>query len=214
MLSAVRSRSNKAASGFTLIELMVVVIIIGIVSAMVLLSFGILGDDRALQQQARRMSSLVELATDEAMMQGRDFGLEFTKFGYRFVEHDPLTNQWHAVVDDELLRPRQLEEGMEFELLLEDRPVELNEKVAKIEVEEDSDETEGSGGLGNSGESDDRNSDDDYLPHVLILSSGDVTPFNLRLVRWSDRAEVWIEMTVAGEIQIRNEEQANAQARL
>ncbi|HWM29963.1 MAG TPA: type II secretion system minor pseudopilin GspH [Woeseiaceae bacterium] len=211
MLRAVRSGSNKEVSGFTLIELLVVVVIIGIVSAMVLLSFGILGDDRALQQQARRMSSLVELATDEAMMQGRDFGLEFTKFGYRFVEHDPLTNQWHAVVDDELLRPRQLEEGMEFELLLEDRPVELNEKVAKIEVEEDSEETEDSGGLGNS---DDRNSDDDYLPHVLILSSGDVTPFNLRLVRWSDRAEVWIEMTVAGEIQIRNEEQANAQARL
>jgi general secretion pathway protein H len=212
MVLAARSGSNqKEVSGFTLIELLVVVVIIGIVSAMVLLSFGILGDDRALQQQARRMSSLVELATDEAMMQGRDFGLEFTKFGYRFVEHDPLTNQWHAVIDDELLRPRELEEDMEFELLLEDRPVELNEKVAKIEVEEDSDETEDSGGLG---DTDDKNSDNDYLPHVLILSSGDVTPFNLRLVRWSDRAEVWIEMTVAGEIQIRNEEQANAQARL
>lgn len=191
MNPAARSASGPRASGFTLIELLVVVVIMGIISAMILLSFGILGDDRALQQQARRLSSLVELATDEAIMQGRDFGLEFMQTGYRFVELDPTFNQWHEVAGDDLLRPRQLDEGMEFELRLEDRQVPLANEARDTEVDE---------------ESDDRN-DNGYLPHVLILSSGEVSPFNLRLVRSSDRSELLLEMTLAGEIEMT----ANAQ---
>ena len=188
------SGSRHKGRGFTLIELLVVVVIMGIVSAMILLSFGILGDDRALQQQARRLSSLIELATDEALMQGRDFGLEFMQHGYRFVEHDPLLDQWNEVTDDDLLRPRQLEEGTEFELRLEERPVALKEEAADTESDEDSAARSRSAA---------------YLPHVLILSSGDVTPFDLRLVRWADRSEVVVEMSMAGEIEIRTDAPAS-----
>jgi len=46
---------------------------------------------------------------------------------------------------------------------------------------------------------------DDYLPHVLIFSSGDVTPFELRFTRDADRSEVTLEMTLAGELEIRND---------
>ena len=191
MRPARRSRHGKRG-GFTLIEVLVVVLIMAIISAMLLMSFGILGDDRALQQQARRISSLIELATDEAIMQGRDFGLEFMQHGYRFVEHDAALDQWHEVVGDELLRPRPLEEGMEFELFLEDRPVSLAEEAADTDVEEDSGDRERNG----------------YLPHVLILSSGEVTPFNLRLVRWADRSEVRMEMTLNGEFEINADEPA------
>jgi general secretion pathway protein H len=195
MNAAARSALGQRASGFTLIELLVVVVIMGIVSAMILLSFGILGDDRALQQQARRLSSLVELATDEAIMQGRDFGLEFMQTGYRFVELDPTFNQWHEVAGDDLLRPRQLDEGMEFELRLEDRQVPLASEARDTEAGEESDNRNDNG------------NDNGYLPHVLILSSGEVTPFNLRLVRSSDRSELLLEMTLAGEIEMT----ANAQ---
>lgn len=191
MQPAVRSRF-KTRGGFTLIEVLVVVLIMAIISAMLLMSFGILGDDRALQQQARRMSSLIELATDEAIMQGRDFGLEFMQHGYRFVEHDAALDQWHEVIGDELLRPRPLEEGMEFELFLEGRPVSLAEEAADTDVNEDSGDRERQG----------------YLPHVLILSSGEVTPFQLRLVRWSDRSEVLMEMTLNGEFEINADETA------
>jgi hypothetical protein len=49
---------------------------------------------------------------------------------------------------------------------------------------------------------------DDYLPHVLILSSGDVTPFNLAIVRPADDAEVSLAMNLAGKIEIRANDEA------
>lgn len=189
------SSARLSRSGFTLIELLVVVVIMGIVSAVVLLSTGLLGTDRALTDEARRLESLVELAEDEALMQGRDFGLEFLQGGYRFVEHDPLSGQWFEIADDELLRPRQLAEGMGLELILEDRRVELKTRAADI------------GDADDDGNDDARNDEDDYLPHVLILSSGDVTPFDLTIMRESDRAEVVLATNEAGELEIETDDQ-------
>ena len=79
--------------------MLVVIVIIAIVSAVALLSLGILGDDRNLQREVRRLSSLIELANDEAMIQGRDYGLEIMESGYRFVEYDPFLNVHREVLD-------------------------------------------------------------------------------------------------------------------
>ena len=186
--------NTRGDSAFTLIELLVVIVIVGIVSAVALLSFGILGDDRNLQREARRMGSLIELANDEATMQGRDYGLEIMQSGYRFVEHDPFTEQWHEIIGDETLRPRQLEEQMEFELFLEDRRILLEEDAAVTERDEDDDDTN-------------RSLIEDYIPHVLILSSGDITPFELRIVRQQDRTEITMTMSLLGEFEIQTNDQ-------
>lgn len=184
-------------SGFTLIELLVVMIIIGTVTAVVLLSFGLLGDDRALEEEALRLRSLVELAEDEALMQGREFGLEFTQSGYRFVEYDAIRNQWLEIVGDDLLRPRRLEEGMAFALFLEDRAVELREQPMRIGEDADDEDAR----------ADDDDDDDDYAPHVLIMSSGDITPFGLTIVRDVDDAEVLLAMNEAGQLEIQTDDE-------
>ena len=182
--------NRRGELAFTLIEVLVVVIIIAVISAVALLSLGILGDDRNLQREARRLSSLIELANDEATIQGREYGLEILQSGYRFVEHDPLLNQWHELLGDDFLRPRQLGEDMEFQLFLEDRRVLLDTSAADTEREEE-----------------DTDLTDDYLPHILIMSSGDVSPFELRLLRPSDRAALTLTMSLAGELEIQDDDQ-------
>ena len=187
------SRKFRVSGGpgaFTLIELLVVIVIIAVISAVALLSLGILGDDRSLQREARRLSSLIELANDEASIQGRDYGLEFMQSGYRFVEYDPLLNQWYEMIGDDFLRPRQIEEGLEFELIIEDHRVLLDESAAETQRDED-----------------DTNLTDDYIPHILIMSSGDVSPFELRFLRPSDRTAITLTMSLAGELEIQGDGQ-------
>ncbi len=174
-------------SGFTLIEVLVVIVIIGIISAVVLLGLGNLGDDRDLQTEARRITSLIEMASDEATLQGRDFGLELLQTGYRFVEHEPLTGRWSEVVGDDLMRLRQLAQDTEFELFLEDRHVLLDIDAADSARNDDTDGNDLS---------------QDYLPHILILSSGDITPFRLEIVRNTDRTRVALGVSASGEITV------------
>ena len=188
--------AGKPQRGFTLVEILVVVVIIGVISSMVLLSFGLANDNRALQQQARRLVSLVELTLDEATLQGREFGLEVMRGGYRFVELDPLLEQWNEVVGDELLRPRQLEEGMEFDLVIEGRRILLTEEAADTAIDEDENKRA-------------RDMTKDYAPHVLILSSGDISPFNLKILRELDRSEIEIDLAAGGEIEITTDDRAS-----
>ena len=199
-------RSGRA---FTLIELLVVLVIIAVISAVALLSLGIVGDDRNLQTEARRLTTLIELANDEAAILGRDFGLELTETGYRFVEFDPLLNRWYELIGDDVLRPRQIEEGMVFDLFIEDRRVVLEYELEEIDPEEDDDEGAADDEVVAEGaqRDDEGNLTDDYEPHILILSSGDVSPFELQILRTADRSSLTLVMSLTGELEIQRDDQ-------
>jgi general secretion pathway protein H len=151
-----------------------------------------LGEDRELETEARRLASLVEVAQDEAVMQGREFGLEFMTASYRFVEYDPLTSLWGELFVDDLFRQRELPEDVEFELFLEGQPVLLELDAAEIdELDEDSPV---------------RDATQTYAPHVLIFSSGDVTPFELMITRGLGDHSIVLEGNLLGQIEIATEE--------
>ena len=183
-------RTGSPDSGFTLIEVLVVVVVIGIVSSIVLISLNIIADDRDLQRESRRLASLLELAVDEAELQGREFGIEFVRQGYRFVEYDPLFERWAEVIGDEVLGPRRLPEDYELELYIEDRRVDLAEDPASTEDEKEEDSP----------------LLDKYAPHGLIMSSGDVSPFDVNMIRRTDDAIVRVAVEVDGSIKVVDDE--------
>jgi len=181
----------RKTSGFTLIEILVVVVIIATISGIALLSIGLIGDDRELDTERKRLATLIELAQDEALMQGREFGLEVMTSTYRFVEFDPFTSVWSEILGDEVFRLRQLPEGMEFELYLEDKRIVLDTDPRQFN---DPDEEEMSLTV------------EDYTPHVFLFSSGESTAFEVRLIRPLQRQQLAMRGNFLGEIEFVDEQ--------
>lgn len=171
--------------GFTLIEIMVVVIIVATVVSIALLSVGVVGEDNELDKERRRLATLIEMAQDDAMMQGREFGIELMRSSYRFVEFDPLTRQWAEVPYDELYRLRFLPEGVEFALYIDDKLIPLEEDPQVLEDESDSMLS---------------SSTKPYLPHLFVFASGESSVYEIRLRRPLTDHELIMRGDVLGQI--------------
>jgi general secretion pathway protein H len=171
--------------GFTLIELLVSITIIGIVLSIAVLSLNLASDDREIRTEAQRLMSILTAVQDDAVLQGRDFGIEFLSASYRFVEYDNQTGQWYDVAGDDLMRVRNLPEEYELTLFLEDKQILLDESPLELADAED----------------DEPDADVlNYAPHILIFSSGDMTPFELHFTRLTDRLSVPIEGDLLGNL--------------
>ena len=76
-------------AGFTLIEILVVIVILGVVIAIATVSVGVLGRDREVEDQAKRLWAVMTQGREEAELQGRDFGVFLDDTSYEFMMFDP-----------------------------------------------------------------------------------------------------------------------------
>jgi len=80
--------------GFTLIEMLVVVVIIGILASTIV--FGFVGSDREqnLRTEAERLALLIEMARAEAVQRNEEWGVSIGPAEYRFLVFDPKRESW------------------------------------------------------------------------------------------------------------------------
>ncbi len=100
----------KRRRGFTLIEMLVVLMIMGLFVGLV--SAITRPDDRAvLRLEAERLSQLLDFAASEAQLTGKPIAWTADGSGYRFWRSDEDSN-WSEIRDSELLRARTVPQGM------------------------------------------------------------------------------------------------------
>jgi len=105
-------RGEQTARGFTLVEVLVVVVIVGITLSPVVVNFG-RDDKRVLADEAQRLALLLEHAHDEAVASSNQLSWAADAQGYRFaVATGP--DSWTPLTTDEIFRPREWTHGVSF----------------------------------------------------------------------------------------------------
>ncbi len=142
--------------GFTLLEVLVVMLVIGVLVSFAMLSLR-QGDNR-LEEEAQRLAELIKLAAEEAIFEGREHAVEFSDEGYTFLAFDG--EKWQPLPDEPILRPRTLPDDASLSVDVEGDYVTLG------------------------ADPDEEDQDERATPsRIYLLSSGEVTPFHITLRR-------------------------------
>ena len=166
-------------AGFTLIEILVVLALIGLLTSIAVLSAGASGS--GMEREARRLSATLRMAADESRLQGRVLGLRFDTRGYSYYELLPWESEdgslpglaWSPVNASGALAPREWPSRLEFELRINGRAVATG------------------------------------LPHfssppqIVLLPEGEFTPFSLKLEGTSEAGTV-VEFGASGLLDIKS----------
>ena len=172
-------------SGFTLLEVLVVVVIIGIITSMAVISVNVLGGDHEMDQEAARLRAILVQTREDAMLLGVDVGLRVDLHGYDFLRYDPRKELWQSVTDDPVLRPRTLPEGLSTQLRLEGREVVFKKDDAAPGLLESAEPR--------------------LEPQVVVQASGDLVPFDIYLRRDGTEEERRVSGTLDGRIEVHDD---------
>jgi general secretion pathway protein H len=164
----------RRCGGFTLLEVMVVIVIIGVIVTITTISVGVLGRDREIEDQARRFAAILSQAKEEAELQGREVGVFVDTTGYEFFMFDARQQTWRPVSDDAFLAERRLPEDIVVRLWMEGREVVLKPHAERTP---EKDHVEGQEQRGSTATS------SGPTPQITLLSSGEVNNFELHIQR-------------------------------
>ena len=165
------------SKGFTLVEILVVVVIMAIVISIAILSVHTSGRDTQLDEESRRIEGLIGLLHERALLEGRDFGMRIEPAAYEFVVYDPRRDRWLTFDQEAEFRHRDLPKGLSFQLQLDSQTV----VIKPI----------------------DRNLSSDAAPpapQLAIAASGEGTPFRLTLQRDGTAATATVDGDALGKI--------------
>ena len=182
---------RQRAHGFTLIEILVVLVIMSIIVTVAVISLGALGKDPPAKLAASQLADLAGLAEEQAVMQGQEYGLLIEPHAYTFYIYDGRT--WAAAKDDNLFRRHELGDQVTLTLNLDGAPVTLAPPPATVAV--------ASPAAGTAAAAD--GSDATPKPQLLLLSSGELQPFEI-IVSGADKdsGSYTVKGTLADGIQI------------
>ena len=168
------------ANGFTLLELLVVVVIVSILFSFLMLSIRSNSPEDLIKEEAHRLNQLLQVALEEAVLRNTEYGLVFNARGYQFLQLNE--NNWQTVAADKLLRKRELPLEMEIELAVEQTDIIIADPPENSEEDGDGEKIE-----------------EKIKPQVFLMSSEEITPeFSARFTIPGVKTSYIVNATING----------------
>ncbi|WP_020581851.1 type II secretion system minor pseudopilin GspH [Endozoicomonas elysicola] len=166
-----KARQTTAIQGFTLLEIMLVMVLLGLAISAILPS--LIPDDSGalMQKEARRLVMLTQSLQEQALISGQDMGLQQTHDGYRFLVYQQ--GKWQPVTDNRTLSPVALSSALRLAIF-------PGESVWRdtLELEKDKGFTFD---FSDEEASPDSNDESKAEPDLFFWASGDISPAELRI---------------------------------
>jgi len=166
------------SNGFTLIELMVVVALIGIIMGSVVLSVGDGGQLDKVEIETKRMSALIKLLGEEAILKNKEFAIVVTETEYDFQELDK-NQKWQPLAGDTIFHKRKMTNNSIIELELENFNVDFAAQK------------------------------DDEDVKIFLLSSGEMSPFEITIKDLESESYFTITGSIVGVLKIEGPFESN-----
>jgi general secretion pathway protein H len=105
------------AVGFTLIEVLLVILLIGLLAATVVYSFSGESRQQLLGKETEKLQARIQLAAELAMLKNVELGLFIDEKGYRFMLFEQ--DKWHSIREPKALAPYEFKAGLSAKIELE-----------------------------------------------------------------------------------------------
>lgn len=187
-------------AGFTLLEIMVVVMLMGLLTAVLVSQGNWTSDDRQLEEEAARLEDTLALLNERSLFSGQLLALRLQTTGWTPLAYDRIEGDF-LPVDDTALKAHRLPPSLELVWELDD----LGEDQARLsdvaETLVQDDVMAGTGeGLLDGEEGDESDQDDEVFPQVFFFPSGEVSPLTLTLRAYDDvEAEQRLRVSALGQ---------------
>ena len=185
--------AEKAQSGFTLLELLIVMGVVGVLASLVTLTIRGADFNDELEREARKVGAQVSLLQDEAIVQSREIGIRLWQNAYRFWLWSPQSG-WLPLEGDNDFQAHTLPEESEITLALTGQPIELEPLPLKGFPTVAPSDANSNTSLA-SGTAPPPPDFKNNLPHIVLFSSGEAIPFELALTH----PESTLKWTVTGD---------------
>ena len=159
------SRFNQAP-GFTLVEILVVLIIVSVMSGIVVTSLPSSFQNSDFDEESLRLKTVIELIREESLTRASEYGLKTDKDNYSFFVYNEIEQNW-----TQLNTKPYAEHKLGYGILLK-TTIEDNELILTDEEDEESSVPN--------------------APRILLLSSGEMTPFEITIALCRDKTRTLV----------------------
>ena len=109
------SGSRDLSLGFTLIEILVVILITGITLSFALMAFGDFGEKRRIIVAAEQFNNYVKLMQQQAILETATFGISINKSGYQMVRFQ-APDKWFTLSSRGIFHNQNFPKGLLIKL--------------------------------------------------------------------------------------------------